>query len=171
MPVGLMLAAVVGLGSATDAQNCSSSGTSARTAICAKIGTLGRFDSAKAGPIVDGAATIEVLYEPQYGTSFKQQSVTLLQVVGGEWRPLWSHVSEDSQFDPFSDAEDHTFFRWRYEAGGSRVRVTGSHTSRSKVRGSQRRRLAAESYCFTRLSRQFDRCPNSYRVGTGTSPR
>jgi len=157
MLVGLLLAAAA-LGSATDAQNCMSSDASARTAICAKIEKLGRFDSAKAGPIVGGAATVEVLHEPQYGTGFKQQSVTLLQAVGAEWRPLWTHLSEDTRFDPQSDAEDRTIYRWRYEADGSRVRVTGSHTNQSSKGRHHRRRLAAEAYCFTRTDRQFDRC-------------
>jgi hypothetical protein len=159
MFVGLALVATVALGTATDAQQCSSSDASARTNLCAKIQELGgRFDVAKPGPTVNGAPTIEVLYEPQYGTSFKKQSVLLLQAVGNEWRPVWNHVSENSWFDPFSDAGDRTVFRWRYEAGGNRVRVTGSHASESKGRSRHKQSLAAEAYCYNRQSQEFDRC-------------
>jgi phage-related protein len=135
------------------------SDASAHTALCVKLSQLGRFDSAKPGPSVGGAPTVEVLYEPQYGTGFKQQSVSLLRVVRGEWRPIWTHLSEDSSIDPFIDAEDHKRFHWRYEAGGNRVRVTGSHASLSKEHARREAALAVETYCYRPASQRFVRCP------------
>jgi hypothetical protein len=132
--------------------------------ICRKISDLGRFESARVGPSLGGNPTVEVLYADAWGTNIREQSVALIQTLGGEAQVLWTHKTLDLSSTPLVERDEATVYRWTYAQSGERIIVIGTRTVGqiadmwNGIARGRSRRLVAEQYCFATGSHSFTRC-------------
>lgn len=150
--IAAIISAVGAIGGPTiDPARCWSLDLQAAVPLCRAIAELGRFNEAKLGPVVGGRATVEALFEPDYGTGFRNQSVALLQEVGGSWQVIWEHRAIDGEY--LSPKQSETHFRWKYLDRATRIRIDGV-----KVEGPKRSALPVEMVCFQAEARRFEPC-------------
>lgn len=128
---------------------------------------LGYFDQAMQGPIVNGRATLEVLYVPATGSGINLQSVALLQFDGKAVSVLWDHLSRNINSFPNAldggAADDERWrtttdvFRWEYTKNGTEIRVTGSQKN-ELGKATRTHKLRPERYCLQPSTHKFATC-------------
>lgn len=163
--------ALIGLGAftccpafAAGPPSCDATDETPDDPICQAVSDLGRFELARVGPSLGGKSTVEVLYADAWGTSIREQSVALIQRVGGRARILWTHKTLDLSSTPLVERDEATVYRWTYAQGGERINVSGTRTIGqitdmwNGIARGRSRRLAAEQYCFDAASNSFERC-------------
>lgn len=173
-----MLAAVLALigvtapsGQAEPAQTSTSDPTChpddrrAPAGFCELVEELGRFESARSGPVVDGIPTMEVFYSPAWGTGIHIQSVALVSPTTQGFKVLWSHlVLEVSDVMPDRYPASANVYEWRYAPDARRITVTGTRTEgavvdmrEGRVDG-ERTSLPDEAWCYVTGIRAFESC-------------
>jgi len=123
-------------------------------------------ESARHGPVIDGAPTWEVRYVDAKGTNFHVQNVALLTMKRGAPQLLWAHRTLDVSAFPkhLEPVQQSIVYRWRYSTNGQMIFVDGAKTLGTvdslwtgAARG-RHVRLEPERYCYTQAWGQFLPC-------------
>lgn len=132
---------------------------------CERVDELGRFESARSGPVVDGLPTTEVFYNPSWGTGIHVRSVALIAATTDGFKVLWSHlVLEASDIMPDRHPGSADVYEWRYSSDARRITVTGTHTEGrvlnlwdGRAEG-ERTSLPQEAWCYAAAAHVFEPC-------------
>lgn len=129
---------------------------------------LGRFINARRGPIVSGRPTLEVRFEPEWGTNLFVEHVALLRREGSAYRLLWKHPLIIATAGLPGVADEATVFSWRWVPKG-RIEVLGKRTI-GKVYAMQTGSASGsttvmpnETYCYSLAAQTFAACPTAKR--------
>ncbi|WP_420478300.1 hypothetical protein [Brevundimonas sp. FT23028] len=145
--------------------NCDPRDQGTPAGFCERVEEFGRFESAQAGPVIDGAPTFEVFYSPSWGTGIRIQSVALLSQTRNGFKVLWSHpVLEVSDIMPDRYPGSADVYEWRYAPDARRITVTGTRTEGrvlsmwdGRAEG-ERTSLPGETWCYAAAARVFEPC-------------
>jgi hypothetical protein len=126
---------------------------------------LGRFESARPGPVVDGTPTTEVFYSPSWGTGIHIQSVALVSSTPTGFKVIWTHlVLEVSDIMPDRYPASANVHEWRYSSDARRITVTGTRTEGRILNmweggaEGERTSLPDEAWCYVTTARAFEPC-------------
>lgn len=88
---------------------------------------IGKGDSQRPGPMIDGRPSLIVIHDPEWGTDFMTNYVAVFQYRNGAIAKLWDHPSFLGVYPPkgLGGHWEETFYRWRFTSGARRIEVTG----------------------------------------------